>query len=246
MARRSRTKTRAVTTTTSSSSAALTAVAGNQRLTPSDQAKIASLYDCRFACHCNAAYHGMRASFYELAHRSLMGCVIILGSGTIATLAIQDYPVAQKGLAFLMVALSTLDLVWGPSLKAQLHAHFRSRYLEMLGEIEEESHTSKNIKKWVGCIYRIYGQEPPKEYKSVQALAYNVATDALNEESVAKFKRLAVPYWHRLTANFCSRYSTTYAQFGKRRKKGWLAYLNHPHRGRDRRASRLSSGRSSR
>lgn len=212
MARRARTKTDARASSARASSTTLSSAARNQGGFPAaDQAKVASLYDCRFACHCNAAYHGMRASFYEGSHRVLMGAVIVLGSGTIAALAAQNDSFIQKGLALTMVALSTLDLVWGPSLKAQLHAHFRSRYLEMLGEIEEEAQTSRNTKKWIGCIYRIYGQEPPKEYKAVQALAYNVATDALNEERIAGEKRLFVPYWHRLTANVFARYSRTYS-----------------------------------
>lgn len=168
-------------------------------------------YVLRFTCIDGAAYHGARASFFDFVHRMLMAIVLLSSSTTIAGMAGLELfkPwLPWAGLAPLLA--STLDLVISPGLKAQTHATLRSRYFELLADIEEIDFSARTHDRWTAALNRIYAQEPPTAYRAIKAMAYNVATDALWSEDEAAKRRLKLSFWDRWTGQLFPKTSKTY------------------------------------
>jgi hypothetical protein len=140
----------------------------------------------------------MRAALFDRLHRILMGMVLISSSGAAGAFAGIEFlqPFVPYGTLF-PVLLTTLDLVIAPGTNAQTHAGLRSRYLELLAEIEEDEGSVVDQKRWSGALHRMYSQEPPITYRAQKAMSYNAAVDALNEENVAAKKRLVIPLHQR-------------------------------------------------
>ncbi len=169
------------------------------------------LYNLRFACFDNAAYHAARAGYYEKLHRLIMATVIITSSATIASFGgVEPFQSYELWWGVVPLLASTSDLVWGPGSKAQTHAALRARYFELLADIEDGDPTPENCRRWSAALHRTYAAEPPITYRAVKAMAYNAATDALWPEEVAKDRRLYIPFYDRLRGRFFPLHAASY------------------------------------
>jgi hypothetical protein len=162
-----------------------------------------SLYDVRFCCLDNAAYHSDRASFFDALHRVIMALVLVFSSATVAGMS--SFPGLEwlrpwsPWLALIPVLASTADLVISPGTKAQAHTALRARYYELLAEAEEGNGTPQDVRRWKAALHRAYAQEPPVTYRAAKAVSYNATIDALWPEKEAAQRRLQIPFWHYIT-----------------------------------------------
>ncbi|MFN3656427.1 MAG: hypothetical protein ACK4UO_04105 [Pseudolabrys sp.] len=141
----------------------------------------------------------------------LMAIVLLSSSTTIAGMAgLELFKPWLPWAGLVPLLASTLDLVISPGLKAQTHTTLRSRYFELLADIEETEFSERTNVRWNATLNRIYAQEPPTAYRAIKAMAYNVATDALWSENEAAKRRLAISSWDCWTGQLFPRTSKTY------------------------------------
>jgi hypothetical protein len=153
--------------------------------------------DSRFDALRNAIYHTERRSFLDLLNRFLNFLVILLGA-SVAVKAATQGELHEYWLELGVVFVATIQLVFDFGGKARTHEFLQRRYYELLTEMESgDADSDKGKKRWSVRLLTIAADEP-LPMRSLDALAYNKAVDALiTDPQHAVNCRLHVPWIHR-------------------------------------------------
>jgi hypothetical protein len=145
----------------------------------------------------NAIYHTERRNFLDLLNRFLNFLVILLGAG-VAAKAATHTNISEYWLELGVVFFATAQLVFDFGSRARTHEFLQKRYYEMLSEMEADDMNSDAAKKkWSAKLLTIAADEP-LPMRTLDALAYNKAVDALiSDPQEAVNCRLHVPWYHR-------------------------------------------------
>jgi hypothetical protein len=122
------------------------------------------------------AYHSLVEGAMDRWHRIIISAVIISGTAAFASLA-KVFPVGlQSVFLLLIVGAGTLDIVFDPPGVARAHRDIRNRLHALLAQLEISDHS--RLAAIRAELQEIYAQQPPSN-RFVQAVAYNVAVDAM-------------------------------------------------------------------
>lgn len=144
-------------------------------------------------------YHNRRRTFFERFHLLTNTIAVIFGSATILTV-LSDvspyYPVAAGATVSFAAAL---DLVWGFSRMACLHADLARRFIALEREMVLARHyTEEDLDKFTAKRLDIEADEPPV-MRVLDSLCYNELTRAMG---YSKEHFVRVRWYQRLLAQF--------------------------------------------
>jgi hypothetical protein len=162
----------------------------------------------RFDCMAEIAYHALMESSLDRWHRIIISVVLISGTASFASLTDVLPDNWQGALLFLIVAAATVDIMFDPPGAARNHRDMRSRFHSLLAMLEtcEDVHL-KNVR---AEMQKIYAQQPPSN-RFVQAVAYNVAVDAMYARDKARDHYEPVPRWRLNPLTWLMKVDSAYA-----------------------------------
>jgi hypothetical protein len=143
----------------------------------------------KFSLIRNAAYHDDREHFYALAHRLLMFLVVAVGTLSAGASMAAENRLATYGTLFAVLA-GLIDIVWNVDGLAREHSTLRRRSYDLLARLEAGEPINVLRAEYV----RILADEPPTMH-AVNALAFNMAVDAMGRTKEQKY---SLQLWQRL------------------------------------------------
>lgn len=154
----------------------------------------------RFQCLADVIYHGSRENFFDSWAKILTGFQVFLQTGSIFVFVTGNGILA--GVAAIVSALAgVVLLVLDPTKLARDHRSIRSRYHQILAEIEETEHSDEQCRRWRAQKWRL-GADEPVTFRALAALSFNAAVDSIYTEKEAEFLRLQVPLSDQRFANW--------------------------------------------
>ncbi len=167
----------------------MSVVMNTKALTDLDKARMRALR--------NGIYHTMRRTFFERSERVLNFLVIMLGTAT-ATEASQRFLANEAAfyLGALTALVGTLQLVWGPGMRARDHAVLQGQFFALVARAEARTPDADLLASDIEQeMAKLYANETTTMH-AVNALAYNAAQNANGRETMLPVR------WHeRLLAN---------------------------------------------
>ena len=152
-----------------------------------------------FSIRRSVRYHHRRQRFFDNVHHWKTALALLAGSATMVTLLPHVDTRLPLAFAALVTVLSTLDLVWGTTLKARLHTDLARRFLELERTITlTKDPTEADLRTWAAQRLLIKAEEPPV-LRVLTLLCHNevlLAMDGPRSElyDVPGFKRLLAPF----------------------------------------------------
>jgi hypothetical protein len=179
----------------------------------------------RFNVVRNALYHTARRRTNELYHKLFSFTVILLGAGSMSTLA-KVYQIDPVYFGVGLAVVGTLQLVFDFSGKSHEHRILQKEYTKLLADIEGTTADNADLRaKWWGRMIEITADEPPV-LRAVDAKAYNDAIDATH--IYARSERLKIPVIQRVLGLFFTFEGHEYKKFSDGRTWWFAKFLPKP------------------
>ncbi|WP_247996779.1 hypothetical protein [Brucella tritici] len=164
---------------------------------PSDEVE---RHNLRFGLRELIAYHAMREQALARLNRFLTGLQVFLGTSAIALMT-NMLPINPAWLVVASALAGVVLLVVDPAGGARDHRALRSRYHNLLADVEECDGSAEELRSLRAKKERANADSPPS-YRGVQAIAFNAAVNATYSEAEASEYRYAVGFWRRVFANW--------------------------------------------
>ncbi|UYT57737.1 hypothetical protein OHI65_14800 [Brucella sp. MAB-22] len=164
---------------------------------PSDEVE---RHNLRFGLRELIAYHAMREQALARLNRFLTGLQVFLGTSAIAVMT-NTVAINPAWLVVASALAGVVLLVVDPAGGARDHRALRSRYHNLLADVEECDGSAEELRSLRAKKERATADSPPS-YRGVQAIAFNAAVNATYSEAEASGYRYAVGFWRRVFANW--------------------------------------------
>ncbi len=164
---------------------------------PSDEVE---RHNLRFGLRELIAYHAMREQALARLNRFLTGLQVFLGTSAIALMT-NILPINPAWLVVASALAGVVLLVVDPAGGARDHRALRSRYHNLLADVEECDGSAEELRSLRAKKERVTADSPPS-YRGVQAIAFNAAVNATYSEAEASEYRYAVGFWRSVFANW--------------------------------------------
>ncbi|WP_273794344.1 hypothetical protein [Brucella intermedia] len=157
-------------------------------------------HNLQFALREQIAYHAIREQALARLSRFLTGLQVFLGTGAIASIA-AIYPRVTVLLMVMSALAGVVLLVVDPAGAARDHRSLRSRFHNILADVDGSDGTAESLRPLKAKRERTAADAPPA-YRCVQAIAFNAAVNATYPEDVAARHRYVIGFWRRIFANW--------------------------------------------
>jgi hypothetical protein len=179
---------------------------------PEEEVMTPPVHSVRFNCLVDVAYQAGREAFFAALARWFEGTQALFGTAAVGA-ALGGSSILTGAAAIVGAVAAVGQLVADPAGAARDSRVLRSRYLDILAEMEETEATDAACAKWRARMQRITADEGPT-YRAAQALAYNEVIDSIFAEPEAARKRLLVPASERRLAHWRRFGGRTFAPAG--------------------------------
>lgn len=134
-----------------------------------------SMYRTLFGARKSIRYHQRRRAFFEAAHTIAVSLQVIAGSSAVAAVVGQSWGWGA-GLAATAAVLAALDLAFGVSRRATMHASLAQQFAQLEREMVPREH-DKGVSAEAATAFRqrrleIEESEPPK-LRAIDLLCHN-------------------------------------------------------------------------
>ena len=157
-------------------------------------------HNLQFGLREQIAYHAIREQALARLSRFLTGLQVFLGTSAIASMS-NYLPVGAVPLVSFSALSGVILLVVDPAGGARDHRALRSRYHNILADLEESSCSADDLRLFKARKERIFADSPPA-YRGIQAAAYNAAVNSTYPEDEAACHRYHIGFWRSLFANW--------------------------------------------
>ena len=157
-------------------------------------------HNLRFGLRELIAYHAMREQALARLSRLLTGVQVYLATSAIAAMT-NTLPFGAVVLTAISAFAGVVLLVIDPAGAAREHRSIRSRYHDILADVEEAGSEPSVLLALKAKRERVAADSPPA-YRCVQAIAFNAATNAIYPEDQAVNHRYHIGFWRGFFRNW--------------------------------------------
>jgi hypothetical protein len=171
--------------------------------TPDEIASGAAIRDILFSVRRSVRYHNARRAFYDFWNTLSNALAVLLGSATVGGIIGRVSAELTAVAAAAVTVVSTLNLVWGTSRMARLHADLARRFVELEKEIVGTMVTVERVPgdivfALVARRLEIEADEPPVK-KILNSMCQN---EVLRSEGFGEDRFISIAWYQRMFAQF--------------------------------------------
>lgn len=174
-------------------------------------------HNLRFGLRELIAYHAMREQALARLSRLLTGVQVFLATSAIAAMT-NTLPFGAVALTAISAFAGVVLLVIDPAGGAREHRSIRSRYHDILADVEEVGSEPSLLLTLRAKRERVAADSPPA-YRCVQAIAFNAAINAIYPEDQAANHRYHVGFWRGFFRNWHPMRSVQFEREADRRRR---------------------------